>query len=335
MNEGKSVAGATARALYFTAPGKVEIRTESVEPRRGETFVTSRIMGISHGTEMLLYRGELPAGVDADINLESLSGNLQYPARYAYMNAGTTPDGRRVFAFYPHQDLFCASLDSMVELPDDMGFGDAVFIPSVETALTVVQDCAPVAGETVLVLGQGVIGLLISEILARSHFGRIITVDPHPLRCAASEAIGATCLDAGEAGLKDRIMSLTEGRGVDRAINVSGNPGALQTAIDTLAFGGTAVEASWYGDRTVDLYLGRSFHRRRLSVKSSQVSTVSPELSGRWDKKRRMKTVVELVRLVKPARYITHSFPLSNACAAFELIAKHPEKTIQVVLTPE
>ena len=79
-----------------------------------------------------------------------------------------------------------------------------------------------------------------------------------------------------------RIRELTDGAGVDLAIEASGNPAALNQALDAVAFGGTIVVCSWYGTKPVPLMLGGAFHRRRLRIVSSQVSTIDAALQPRW-----------------------------------------------------
>jgi threonine dehydrogenase-like Zn-dependent dehydrogenase len=64
---------------------------------------------------------------------------------------------------------------------------------------------------------------------------------------------------------------------------------------------------------------------------SSQVSTISPELSGRWDKSRRFDVAWSALERIKPERWITHRFSLSEANRAYQLLDEHPEETIQVV----
>ena len=114
-----------ARALYFTSPGEIAIRKEVIRPRRGQLLVQSRLIGISQGTEMLLYRGEFLEDMKADDLLPSLADGLRYPLKYGYINTGTTEGGRRVFAFYPHQDLFFMHSEQCIELPEDLSFEDA------------------------------------------------------------------------------------------------------------------------------------------------------------------------------------------------------------------
>ena len=326
--------GETAHALWFVEPGRVEVREEKIEAGPGEVVVRSELIGISHGTEMLFFTGTAPKELEADLTLPALGGKIGYPIKYGYINVGMTPNGDRVFAFFPHQNVFAARERELVGIPPEMDAADAVFLAHMETAVGIVHDAALLPGETALVLGQGTVGLLVAEILARSSFVKVITVEPLDFRRSASRKVGCTALSPRDGELSARILELTGGRGVDVAINTSGSPAALQTAIDTLAFEGTAVEASWYGREAVPLELGRAFHRKRLSIKSSQVSRIDSGISGRWDKRRRMKTALDLLEAIGPSKYITHRFPLGDAQSAFDLIRGSAGKVIQVVLEP-
>jgi 2-desacetyl-2-hydroxyethyl bacteriochlorophyllide A dehydrogenase len=336
-----------ARALYFVRPGAVELRREPLRPLPGQARVRSRLMGISHGTELLAFRGQLPAGLEADAVLKSLPGHLEYPLKYGYSNCGLVEAvdaapglppgvqaGQRVFAFYPHQDLFDAGPGDLVALPPEVSDEQAVFLPNLETALGIVHDAGPRLGERVLVVGLGVVGLLTSALLLRCGVRELIAVEPLALRREQAERLGCRTLSSEEPRVAERIAGLTEGRGPDAAINCSGAQAGLQLALDTLCFEGTLVEASWYGSRRVSLELGAAFHRRRLRLVASQVSSVAAALGPRWDKRRRLALALELLPALDPSRYITHRFPLERAQEAFELLDRHPERVLQVVLEP-
>jgi 2-desacetyl-2-hydroxyethyl bacteriochlorophyllide A dehydrogenase len=326
--------GESGRALWFTAPKTVEIRSEKIVPGPGDVIVCSRLMGISHGTEMLFYRGTVPENLSIDENLTALNGSTGYPVKYGYINVGIAEGKRRVFAFCPHQDVFSAPSEDLIDLPEQLSFEDAVFLAHAETAVSIVQDLNPVIGETVLVLGQGTVGLMTAEILSRLGSVRVFTVDPIAMRREASEKLGCPALDPADKDLREKLMQFTEGRGVDAAVNVSGSPAALQLAVDVLGFEATVVEASWYGSKPLALNLGAAFHRNRLRIRSSQVSNIAARLSGRWDKRRRMKLALDWIGLLKPSKFITDVYTLQNAAEAYRMLDEHPERTLQVVLKP-
>ncbi len=334
-----SSASQTARAMYFTAPRTVEVRTIDIRPpasfQDNETqLVQSRLAAVSHGSELLFFRDEMPSRIEGE-TITALGNTGRYPLCYGYMNVGVTSDRRRVFAFQPHQDRFWATAEQLIELPDAVSDDDAVLLPSVETALSVVHDAAPLVGETVAVFGQGVIGLLVSEVLKRAGVVEVVSIDPLEQRRACSRKLGCMSFTPADSALTEAILDLTKGRGADIAINTSASQAALQHAINLTALHGTVVEASWYGRKPVELTLGEAFHRRRLTLKSSQVSRVDPRLGDRWSKQRRLETALRLCGELRPGKYISHRYPLEQAQQAFELLDNHPQQVLQIVLHME
>jgi threonine dehydrogenase-like Zn-dependent dehydrogenase len=193
-------------------------------------------------------------------------------------------------------------------------------------------------GEQVAVFGQGVVGLLTTALLAQFPVTRLVTLDRYPLRCKKSLDLGAhSCLDPTVPSALDQHFSLAEERssypGVDLAYELSGNPQALGQAIAVTKFDGRVVIGSWYGHKRADLDLGGRFHRSRVRLISSQVSTIAPEWSGRWTKSRRLDVAWKMLQTVSPAQLITHRFSISEANHAYALLDEHPEEAIQVMLT--
>ena len=97
------------------------------------------------------------------------------------------------------------------------------------------------------------------------------------------------------------------------AIECSGNPAALTLALGMLAHEGTALVASWYGSKPVNLPLGGRFHRRRLTIRSTQVSTIPAALSGRWSHRRRLLHALDLAATLPLAALATDTVPFERA----------------------
>jgi threonine dehydrogenase-like Zn-dependent dehydrogenase len=129
------------------------------------------------------------------------------------------------------------------------------------------------------------------------------------------------------------VYHLTEGVGADVVVEASGNPAALRQALPCAAFQGTVVVASWYGTQPVTLDLREAFHRRRLRLVSSQVSTVDPSLQPRWSRLRRLGLAVDLLRQLPLADLVTHRIPFRRAAEAYALVDRRPQEVVQVVLT--
>lgn len=330
--------------LLFTAPYQVAVAREPLpEPGPAEVRVAVHCSAISPGTELLIYRGEFPPDLAVDDTLSALSGAFAYPLRYGYAAAGQVEAvgegvppgwaGRRVFAFQPHASHFLAHPDELLPIPDDLPYDEAVFLPNMETAINFVMDGAPLIGERVAVFGQGIVGLLTAALLARFPLAGLATLDRYPLRRQASLDLGVQAsLDPSEAGLPGRLATLFPG-GADLVYELSGAPAALDAAIAAAGYAGRVVIGSWYGQKRAALDLGGRFHRSRIRLISSQVSSLAPELSGRWDKARRFAVAWEMLRQVRPARWITQRLPLEEAQAAYNLLDQDPGSAIQVIFT--
>lgn len=325
------------RALYFTSPGKVEIKRETLKANPGEVLVHSRVMGISHGSESRIYRGTFPRGKSFD-GLASLDGQMEYPLKYGYMNAGVTEKGEKVFAFFPHQERFFYPEKALIRFPDTAEFEDITLYPSVETAYNIVLDTAPLPGERILIVGQGMIGLLTAEILTGIAGLKTAALEPDTFRQKFSRGLGIPCLSPvgleGEA-LAHEVKKIFGGFLPDTVIHVSGTAEGLQNAVDCAAFEGKIIEGSWYGNLPVSISLGAKFHRSRLTLKSSQVSSVPGPLLPRWNRERRTEEVKLWLEKIKPAKYITHRYNLDRGQEAFRDIQSRREGLLQAVLLPD
>ncbi len=337
------------KSLYFTGPYQVELREEPLAaPGPGRVLVRTLMSAISPGTELLIYRGQAPREMAADAGLASLPGSLAFPLKYGYAALGRVAalgrgvaahwQDRLVLAFQPHEDFFLAAPEELLPLPPGLAPEDAVFLPNMETAVTLALDGRPLIGEKVAVFGQGIVGLLLTALLAGFPLAKLVTLDRHPHRRLTSESLGAhASLDPLASGALDMARTLLQGDGhdpfADLTYEVSGNPAALDQALALTGFHGRVVIGSWYGAKTAELHLGGLFHRQRQVIVSSQVSTIAPELSGRWDKARVRAVAWQMVQEIAPARFITHRFPLAQAAQAYRLLDQNPEEAIQVVVT--
>jgi 2-desacetyl-2-hydroxyethyl bacteriochlorophyllide A dehydrogenase len=336
------VATAQATSVWFPGPRRLELRTEPLAPL-GPTDVRVGAIAsaISHGTEMLVYRGQVP--LELGLDLPTLEGSFAFPIKYGYASVGRImeigPDvralavGDLVFVHHPHQTAYVVPERLPIRLPPDLDPVGGVFLANVETALTIVLDAAPRLGERVVIFGQGVVGLLITQLVRRTGAGLIVVVEPIAARRAlALDKLGADLALAPDEHLQEAVQQATGGTGADLAIEASGNGAALGQAIDALAFGGTVVVGSWYGTKPVQLSLGGAFHRRRLRLLSSQVSTIDAALQPRWNPKRRLDLAREFLSTLQLAPLISHRLPIERAADAYRLVDEHPEQTVQVVL---
>ncbi|WKZ39812.1 MAG: zinc-binding alcohol dehydrogenase [Anaerolineales bacterium] len=329
----------TAKTLFFTAPKQVEVReTLLPPPKADEVLVKTICSAVSAGTEMLVYRGQFPQLTDAH---DAISSELKYPLAYGYACAGKVVEigekvdkkweNRLVFCFQPHTSHFVSKTDALFSIPPSVSPENACFLPNMETAVNLVQDGAPIVGERVLVLGQGVVGLLTASLLSEFPLERLVTTDRFELRREASGKINKiTSLNISE--IQEPSFAYAQNK-FDLTFELTGSPSALNDAIKHTAFSGRIIIGSWYGQKQAEIDLGGSFHRSRIKLIASQVSTISPELSGRWDKARRFEVAWDALERIQPEKWITHRFSIDDAEKAYQLLDENPQEAIQILIS--
>jgi 2-desacetyl-2-hydroxyethyl bacteriochlorophyllide A dehydrogenase len=315
-----------ARAVQFTAPRRIDLVSVDLPERTSSTelIVRSAYSGVSAGTEMLAYRGELGADTSLDESLSGLPGTFEYPFLYGYSCVGwveqgtaTVPAGSLVFAFYPHQDRFVVADRDAVLLDAHTDPRLATLFPLVETALQLTLDAGPVLNETVVVTGLGTVGLLTALLLRRAG-AFVLAAEPQQWRREIADALGITAVPPEQLPMV--VAEATAGRGTSVLVELSGAPAALEEGLALLTHEGTALVGSWYGTKRVSLPLGSEFHRRRLTIRSSQVSSIPAALGSRWDVGRRRATTRLLLADLPLQVLATSEFPFADAAAAYAAV---------------
>ncbi|MDG4552714.1 MAG: zinc-binding alcohol dehydrogenase [Candidatus Competibacter sp.] len=281
----------TARAFWLTAPGRGEILDESLPlPGSGEVRVRTLYTGISRGTETLVFRGEVPPSQHQAMRAPFQQGDFPAPVKYGYCNVGVVEAGpaalrdRIVFCLYPHQDRYVVPAAAVTPVPACVPPGRAVLAANLETALNVLWDAAPRLGDRITVIGAGAVGCLIARLAGRLPGCAVQLLDVDTGKAAVAARLGV------RFATPEQAMA-----GQDVAIHASGAPAGLATALRLAGFEATVVEASWFGARPVSLPLGEDFHAKRLRIQSSQVGAVATAQRGRWDHRRRLSTVMDLL----------------------------------------
>jgi threonine dehydrogenase-like Zn-dependent dehydrogenase len=335
-------------SLCFKQPMTVELKEQPLdEPGPNLVRVSTHLSAISAGTEMLVFKGLFPEHMVVDASIPSLNGRFQYPLAYGYSCVGEVDAvggsidpgwiGRRVFAFHPHESHFVASPEDLLPLPPGVTMEDAVFLPGMETAVNLVMDGRPLVGERVMVWGLGVIGLLTTAVLARYPLAILTGVDRVALRRKTAQDLGALLVLAGTEQDGETVLDAafhgSPGDGkADLIFELTGNPRALNGALFWCGFDTRIVIGSWYGTKSAPIDLGGRFHRDRVRISASQVSTISPRLAGRWSKARRLETAWRMVQAIRPSSLITHRFDIRDAQSAYDLLAGDPQDVLQTVL---
>jgi threonine dehydrogenase-like Zn-dependent dehydrogenase len=284
---------------------------------------------------MLAYRGELDPALPVDETIGALGGTFTFPFRYGYSCVGVVEESRCgldegavVFAFEPHQDSFVARETDLVAV-GSIPPRQATLFPLVETALQITLDAGPHLGERVVVLGLGAVGALASLLLQRAG-AHVVAVEPRDWRRSATNDLGV--LAVAPQDLRSVLQAHDRSGLVPLVIDAAGNPDALRSALSLLSHEGTALVASWYGTKEVTLPLGAEFHRRRLTIRSTQVSTIPARLASRWSPESRRRAVLGLLGELPVDRLATHTFPFEEAASAYATIDAGAEGLIHAAL---
>jgi threonine dehydrogenase-like Zn-dependent dehydrogenase len=279
----------TARAYWVTGPGTGAIREQPLRiPGHGEVLVEATHSGVSRGTESLVFAGRVPPSEFRRMRCPFQEGDFPSPVKYGYASVGRATNGayagRSVFCLYPHQTAYVVPESALVPVPDGVPPERAVLAANLETALNALWDALPRAGDRVSVVGAGVVGCLVAYLAAQIPGCEVELVDVLPARRGVAETLRARFAEPGTAGRERDLVFHASGRGEGAAL-----------ALSLAATEAMVVEMSWFGDGDVALPLGRDFHVRRLTLRSSQVGTVSPNARGRFTHRARMELALSLL----------------------------------------
>lgn len=323
IDEQTVVPSRTASALWIEEAGRCDLRQE-VLPARDDATVLVRTLysGISRGTESLIFEGRVPPSEYERMRGPGMDGDFPFPVKYGYAAVGVVEAGppdlieKEVFCLHPHQDFFVVPVERVTVLPLALPARRAILAANMETALNVVWDAAIQPGDRVAVFGAGVVGTLIAYLSSRIAGTETVLVDREPRRQALASSLGLTFASP------DDLDSAGE---FDVIVNATASPQALEAAIGLAGLESRIVEASWYGDRSVNLPLGGAFHARRLSLVSSQVGNLPLSHRARWTYARRLAKALELLLDVRLDSLISGETPFAELPAAYARILSRPD----------
>lgn len=237
--------------------------------------------------------------------------------------------GDRVVAIRPHAEYVTAVPGSdarVIPLPDNISFEEATFLPLLTSSVAWAQSAEIKGGDTVVILGQGLVGNLMMQVARDYNPGRIITVDGLDLRCRLSQQLGADiAINCSKTDPVNEVKNLTNGKGGDVVIEcVGGDAGikSFQQAQDMVRAGGTIHLIALYQDGALPLYSSKIMNKRLLAgilISEARIKTAGRAIKHLQDGRVRVKEM------------ITHHFPLTEAQKAFDLLYEHPDEALGVI----
>ena len=209
-----------------------------------------------------------------------------------------------------------------VRIPDGVSFEQACFVEPVNTCMKGIETLQLVPGESVLTIGQGPIGIILSTLAKRSG-ATVVTSDLYPERLTISKTYGLTnVIDASQADTVKTVREQTEGRGADAAIVAVGGNGLIRTAMDAVRPGGRVLlfAQTVRGEATIDPAAICVDEKTLLGSYSASVEL--------------QKDSVRLVmgREMDLEGLISHRFPLSNSLEALKLAASPRPDSMKIVI---
>jgi threonine dehydrogenase-like Zn-dependent dehydrogenase len=297
-----------------------------VGPRK--VLVQARVSLISRGSE-ILRRYMHDEAIDARIMGYSVAGVVTEAGAAAESHFAP---GDRVAAVLPHAEYVVGSLDAMEgtqlwRVPDALSFEQVSFIPLCTGAVTWAAISEVKAGDTVVVMGQGLVGNLVLQAVRAYQPGRLIAVDALPSRLAISAAVGADeVINAADEDPVARVHQLTNGAGAQVVIDCVGGRAGLRSFVqaqEMVADGGTLhLIALYHGE---PLHLDAQKIQRRRLIGGYYHAAPRPEMVPR---------AVEMVTAgqIQVEPLMTHRFHFSEAKAAYDLLYDRPQEALGVLL---
>jgi 2-desacetyl-2-hydroxyethyl bacteriochlorophyllide A dehydrogenase len=348
----KTLNKTTGYSVMLESPKKVGLKNyDEKELAPDEVRIKTLYSGISAGTELTAYRGSNPylnKRWDTEkrvFHTDESSWAYPMPA-FGYEEVGEIIElgsavkelnkGDIIFGAWGHKSSHVAKAEwaKVRLLPKGLEPQCGIFAQIGSIALNAILDADIHVGETVAIFGQGVPGLMITQ-LAKANGAEVIAVDrldsrlEHAKQCGADHVINGSNVDAAQT-----IKVLTDGRGADVSIEITGFYTALHEAIRATAYNSRVVVSGFFQGDGKGLFLGEEFHHNRIDLVCSQISGVNPKLDHRWNRLRLDHTIMKLQAQGKVdfKRLISHTFPAQQAQEAFALLDEKPAEALQVVL---
>jgi threonine dehydrogenase-like Zn-dependent dehydrogenase len=241
--------------------------------------------------------------------------------------------GDRVCGYGGFREVHTVGADGLFKMAEGTSWKAAVCLDPADFAMGALRDGHLRIGDAVAVFGMGAIGLMVVQLAVLAGAQPVIAVDPLANRREAAVACGAdltldpTACDAGK-----EIKLATEKRGVDVAVDYSGNVHAMQAAIRGVAWGGTVVAGAFPPPYAAGLDLGAEAHMNLPRIVFSRACSEPGRDYPRWDEKRIWRA---LWRMIGEGRLtgepvVTPVVPFDDLPRAYLEIATAPEKNIKL-----
>jgi 2-desacetyl-2-hydroxyethyl bacteriochlorophyllide A dehydrogenase len=333
----------SAKRLLFSEVGRVQWEPFEVPADPGPYIIVAEAICslISAGTELALYNGSHIGFTLPDPPFPMM---LQRPG-YAFVGRITAMGsevqdfhiGQRVLIEAPHGTAAVVDVrtTSVVPLPDEISCADGALIRMAGIALTAVRVAPVELGDSVAVIGLGLVGLLVTQLFRLNGALPVIGIDRIPFRLQVALDHGAVALHAAETELPDEVAFITQGRGADVVVEATGSPGVVSLCLEMATRGGRVVLlGSTRGRAEVDVY--SHVHRKGVRLIGAHESVLNSDLTPavRWTKERNLELMADLFLggLLSSQGLITHTVQPDDLLSIYDTLAASPQDYLGVLV---
>lgn len=318
-----------ASALWHIDPAHSLIRKHTLQTlKNDECIVRSMFSMVSMGTERLVCRGGVGPSADQHMRVPYMQGAFSFPLTYGYSLAGVVIDGpqewmgERVHCMHPHQDLCIVNTRDLTVIPEQVPMDRAVLASNLETAINGFWDAQPLIGQRILVIGYGLIGAMLAQLLKPLPGIDLRIAEPNQARQNLAQHHGHKLVE------QEAISS----KPFDLVFHTSGTAEGLQVAIDRSCLEASIIEMSWFGQQKVNLDLGAEFHFGRKRILSSQVSWIAKPAQAHFDHRRRSALVFNILADPFWQSFLGKAIPFSESPAFFHELRQQPMNELNAYL---
>lgn len=318
--------------IIFTSPRVAEIIDKELPAcNDDEVIVKIEVSTISAGTER--------ANLVGDPNVSPKGNVVNFPRQSGYSSSGTVfkvgkdvtavQIGDRVACSWSKHAQYCTMKEKNVhKLDDSISFSEGALLHIATFPLAAIRKCRLEVGESAIVMGLGVLGLVAIELLRIAGAVPIIAVDPNPDKRELALSLGADyALDPFEEGFAEKVKSITDG-GVKVAIEVTGKGQGLDMVLDCMAkFGRVALlGCTRSSDFTIDYYKKVHFPGITLVGAHTVARPKFESSEGLWTESDDMKALINMVRYnrIDISRLVEATYSPEDAPEIYTRLANDP-----------
>ena len=328
------------KAIVFTAPRKAELIEKKIPtPGAGQVLIKLVCSTISSGTERANLIGEVNVSVS-----KNASAVAKFPRHVGYSSSGIVEAlgpgvtqfsvGDRVaMSWTVHSQYICKDVNEVYLLDNDQSFSEGALWHIATFPMAAIRKCSIEIGESAIVMGMGILGMMAVMLLRAAGAVPVIAADPVPEKRELALRLGADyAFDPFASDFEAQIRRVTDG-GVNVAIEVTGNGGALDGVLDVMAkFGRVALlGCTRHSDFQIDYY--KKVHGPGITLigAHTRARPTQESFSGMWTTRDDVLAIQRLVRLgrLNFASLVEETYSPEDAPAVYTRLAE--EKAFPVV----